>query len=172
MLAIMPRVYGADLSNLPGCWTCSGFTLFAYCSVRTDYASKASGMSNSSSDWPRCWRHQTSEIDENGFFETPIMGAVVSADGYIANTDGEVGPLFDWYGNGEVELEGTNARDREVRWLAGQARAPPPRSGARELYHGQPRGRPAMETKIYKEVEVSASVLTFSMSLDGWRSFG
>lgn len=31
-----------------------------------------------------------------------IMYAVVSADGYIARPDGEVGPLFDWYGNGEV----------------------------------------------------------------------
>lgn len=31
-----------------------------------------------------------------------IMCAVVSADGYVARRDGEVGPLFDWYGNGEV----------------------------------------------------------------------
>ncbi len=59
-----------------------------------------------------------------------IMGAVVSLDGFIADIGGDVGTLFDWYGNGDVELEDTNARDREVRWLAGQARAPPPRSGA------------------------------------------
>jgi hypothetical protein len=32
-----------------------------------------------------------------------IMGAVVSLDGYIADTNGDVGPLFDLYGNGEVE---------------------------------------------------------------------
>ena len=30
-----------------------------------------------------------------------IMGAVVSLDGFIAN-DNDVGPLFDWYGNGDV----------------------------------------------------------------------
>lgn len=32
-----------------------------------------------------------------------IMGAVVSLDGYIARGDDSVGPLFDWYGNGDVE---------------------------------------------------------------------
>lgn len=32
-----------------------------------------------------------------------IMGAVVSVDSYIARPDGEVGPLFDWYGNDDVE---------------------------------------------------------------------
>lgn len=32
-----------------------------------------------------------------------IMGAVVSLDGYIAHDDESVGPLFDWYGNGDVE---------------------------------------------------------------------
>jgi dihydrofolate reductase len=31
-----------------------------------------------------------------------IMGAVVSLDGYIADIKGDVGPLFDWYGNGDV----------------------------------------------------------------------
>jgi dihydrofolate reductase len=34
-----------------------------------------------------------------------IMGAVVSADGYIARDDGQVGPLFDWFGNGDVEWQ-------------------------------------------------------------------
>lgn len=33
-----------------------------------------------------------------------LMGAVVSLDGYIAGTDDGVGPLFDWYGNGDVEV--------------------------------------------------------------------
>ena len=33
-----------------------------------------------------------------------IMGAVVSLDGYIATDDDSVGPLFDWYGNGDVEV--------------------------------------------------------------------
>ncbi|GIM94219.1 dihydrofolate reductase family protein [Paractinoplanes toevensis] len=33
-----------------------------------------------------------------------VMQAVVSVDGYIANTDDTVGPLFDWYGNGDVRV--------------------------------------------------------------------
>lgn len=33
-----------------------------------------------------------------------VMQAVVSVDGYIAYPDDTVGPLFDWYGNGDVEL--------------------------------------------------------------------
>jgi dihydrofolate reductase len=31
-----------------------------------------------------------------------IMYAIASADGYVARPDGEIGPLFDWYANGEV----------------------------------------------------------------------
>lgn len=31
-----------------------------------------------------------------------IMGEVVPLDGYIADDDDDVGPLFDWYGNGDV----------------------------------------------------------------------
>jgi hypothetical protein len=31
-----------------------------------------------------------------------IMGATVSLDGFIANDNDGVGPLFDWYGNGDV----------------------------------------------------------------------
>jgi dihydrofolate reductase len=31
-----------------------------------------------------------------------IMGAVVSLDGFIADDRDDVGPLFDWYGNGDV----------------------------------------------------------------------
>jgi len=33
-----------------------------------------------------------------------IMGAVVTLDGYIADINGDVGPLFDWYSNGDVAL--------------------------------------------------------------------
>jgi hypothetical protein len=29
--------------------------------------------------------------------ENPIMGAVVTLDGYIADINSDVGPLFDWY---------------------------------------------------------------------------
>jgi dihydrofolate reductase len=31
-----------------------------------------------------------------------IMYAVMSADGYVARPDGDIGPLFDWFDNGEV----------------------------------------------------------------------
>jgi dihydrofolate reductase len=31
-----------------------------------------------------------------------MMGAVVSLDGFIADDDDDVGPLFDWLGNGDV----------------------------------------------------------------------
>lgn len=31
-----------------------------------------------------------------------IMYAAVSADGYVATPDGDIGPLFDWFGKGEV----------------------------------------------------------------------
>jgi dihydrofolate reductase len=31
-----------------------------------------------------------------------VMGAVVSLDGFIADDNDEVGPLFDWIGNGDV----------------------------------------------------------------------
>jgi dihydrofolate reductase len=33
-----------------------------------------------------------------------VMQAVVSVDGYIAYLDDTVGPLFDWYGNGDTEV--------------------------------------------------------------------
>jgi hypothetical protein len=33
-----------------------------------------------------------------------VMHAVASMDGYIADTDDEVGPLFEWYFNGDVEI--------------------------------------------------------------------
>ena len=43
------------------------------------------------------------------------MGAVVSLDGYIADTNGDVGPLFDWYGNGDVEWKFTEKQERPCR---------------------------------------------------------
>jgi hypothetical protein len=33
-----------------------------------------------------------------------VLQAVVSVDGYIAYPDDTVGPLFDWYGNGDTEV--------------------------------------------------------------------
>lgn len=44
-----------------------------------------------------------------------IMGAVVSLDGYIADTNGEVGRLFDWYGNGDVEWKFTEKEEHPLR---------------------------------------------------------
>jgi dihydrofolate reductase len=35
---------------------------------------------------------------------TVIMHAVVSVDGFIADNEDRVGPLFDWYGNGDVPI--------------------------------------------------------------------
>jgi dihydrofolate reductase len=46
-----------------------------------------------------------------------VMGAVVSLDGFIANDDDGVGPLFDWYGNGDVEwsFPGSDAVSRSTQ---------------------------------------------------------
>jgi len=42
---------------------------------------------------------------------TVVMHNVVSVDGFIAGEDDDVGPLFDWYGNGDVEpVEGSGLR--------------------------------------------------------------
>ena len=57
-----------------------------------------------------------------------IMGAVVLADGYIANINGEVGPLFDWFGNGAA-IPGPAERQREPPRDASIHRETPPRGG-------------------------------------------
>ncbi|MFC6023805.1 hypothetical protein ACFP2T_47595 [Plantactinospora solaniradicis] len=44
-----------------------------------------------------------------------IMGAVVSLDGFIADERGAVGPLFDWYGNGETEWRWSTSQDQPCR---------------------------------------------------------
>jgi hypothetical protein len=48
---------------------------------------------------------------------TTIMGAVVSLDGYIADDSDGVGPLFDWYSNGEVRwaFEGSDDESRTTQ---------------------------------------------------------
>jgi len=43
-----------------------------------------------------------------------VMGATMSLDGFIADPSGGVGPLFDWYGNGDVEFTGADP-DRVFR---------------------------------------------------------
>jgi dihydrofolate reductase len=45
---------------------------------------------------------------------TVVMQATMSLDGYIADPSDGVGPLFDWYGNGEVEVTGADP-DRVFR---------------------------------------------------------
>jgi dihydrofolate reductase len=40
---------------------------------------------------------------------TVVMHNVVSVDGFIADHDDDIGPLFDWYGNGEHPLAGGGA---------------------------------------------------------------
>jgi dihydrofolate reductase len=37
-----------------------------------------------------------------------IASAATSVDGFVADTDDAVGPLFDWYGNGEVAITGAD----------------------------------------------------------------
>jgi dihydrofolate reductase len=49
-----------------------------------------------------------------------IMGASMSLDGYIADPSDNVGSLFDWYGNGDVEFTGADP-DRVFRTSAASA---------------------------------------------------
>jgi dihydrofolate reductase len=49
-----------------------------------------------------------------------IAGAAMSLDGFIADTSDAVGPLFDFYGNGDVELTGADP-DRIFRTTAATA---------------------------------------------------
>ena len=44
-----------------------------------------------------------------------VMQAVVSVDGYIAYPDDTVGPLFDWYGNGDTEVSARDPRTTSCR---------------------------------------------------------
>ena len=37
-----------------------------------------------------------------------VIQASMSLDGFIADADDEVGPLFEWYGNGDVAVTGTD----------------------------------------------------------------
>jgi hypothetical protein len=39
-----------------------------------------------------------------------IAQASMSLDDYVADPSGGVGPLFDWYGNGDVEFTGCLAQ--------------------------------------------------------------
>jgi hypothetical protein len=46
---------------------------------------------------------------------TVIMHAVVSVDGFIADDNDEVGPLFDWYFNGDHPLQDDDAPSSHPR---------------------------------------------------------
>ena len=48
-----------------------------------------------------------------------VAQASMSLDGYIADPSDEVGALFDWYGNGDVEV--TGGTDRVFRVSAASA---------------------------------------------------
>lgn len=47
---------------------------------------------------------------------TVVMHNVVSVDGFIADADDQVGPLFDWYANGA---------SNSAAWGPGFRRSPP-----------------------------------------------
>ena len=49
-----------------------------------------------------------------------VVQATMSLDGFIARPDGSVGPLFDWYGNGDVAFTGADP-DRVFRVSAASA---------------------------------------------------
>jgi dihydrofolate reductase len=49
-----------------------------------------------------------------------VVQATMSLDGFIADPSGRVGPLFDWYGNGDVEVTGADP-DRVFRVSAASA---------------------------------------------------
>lgn len=51
---------------------------------------------------------------------TVVAQATMSLDGFIAYPDDSVGPLFDWYGNGDTEVFG-NDPDRPFRVSAASA---------------------------------------------------
>jgi dihydrofolate reductase len=45
-----------------------------------------------------------------------MMHAVVSVDGFIADDNDDVGPLFDWYFNGDMPIVEAAAEDRHARF--------------------------------------------------------
>ena len=42
---------------------------------------------------------------------TVVMHAVVSVDGFIAGENDDVGPLFEWYFNGDIPIVAEAARN-------------------------------------------------------------
>lgn len=86
-----------------------------------------------------------------------IASAAVSLDGFVADTSDAVGPLFDWYGNGDIEITAADP-DRVFRVTAATAeylRATWPNIGAAvigrrlfDLTNGW-NGRPAVGDAVF-----------------------
>src|SRR4051794_35772753 len=51
---------------------------------------------------------------------TVVMHAVVSVDGFIADENDEVGPLFDWYFNGDTPIGGEALEERHAPFRIGE----------------------------------------------------
>ena len=51
---------------------------------------------------------------------TVIMHAVASVDGFIADTNDDVGPLFDWYFNGDTPIVGEGLEERHAPFRISQ----------------------------------------------------
>ncbi len=51
---------------------------------------------------------------------TVVMHAVVSVDGFIADENDDVGPLFEWYFNGDQPIVGEAAEERHARFRIGR----------------------------------------------------
>jgi len=51
---------------------------------------------------------------------TVVMHAVVSVDGFIADENDDVGPLFEWYFNGDVPIVGEGAEERHSPFRVSQ----------------------------------------------------
>ncbi len=60
---------------------------------------------------PRPNRHPVADMGKT------VMGAIVSLDGFMADDDDGVGPLFDWLGNGDVawSFEGSDFQARTTK---------------------------------------------------------
>ena len=51
---------------------------------------------------------------------TVVMHAVVSVDGFIADENDDVGPLFEWYFNGDVQIGGEVVEERHAAFRVSQ----------------------------------------------------
>ena len=66
---------------------------------------------------------------------TVIMHAVVSVDGFIAGENDDIGPLFEWYFNGDMPIADKASEERHAAFRVERAIA-----RVRQLLLGQHRG--------------------------------